>query len=102
MTGPTPMPVHHSRATMTVIKISWYLCFLFVLALAVESTITVAPAGATVIRFLMWAWAILAILFAAVAISFKVFRFPEPKWLLRSFQAVAVVATVAVVLMVVG
>jgi hypothetical protein len=87
---------------MTVIKISWYLCALFVLALVAESAITVAPPGATVIHVLMGAWAGSALLFAAVAVAFRWFRLPEPKWLVRVFLGVAVVATVAVLLLTVG
>jgi hypothetical protein len=79
---------------MTVIKISWYLCILFIVALVVESAITVAPGGAAVVHFLMGAWTTLAVLFAAVASSFRWFRVPEPKWLLRIVQGVAVVLTV--------
>ena len=87
---------------MTIINISWYLCVLFVIALVAESTITVAPGGATVIHLLMGAWAGLAVLFAAVAVASRWFRIPEPKWLVRVFQGVAVLATIAVLLMVVG
>jgi hypothetical protein len=87
---------------MTITKISWYLCVLFVLALVAESAITVAPSGATVIHVLMGAWAGLAVLFAAVAVSVSIFRFPEPKWLVRVFLGVAALATIAVFVMVVG
>jgi len=84
---------------VTVINISWYLCALFVFALVVESAITVAPGGATVIHVLMGAWAGLAFLFAAVAVAFRWFRLPEPKWLVRVFLGVA---TVAFLLLTVG
>ena len=87
---------------MTIINISWYLCVLFIMALVAESAVTVAPDGATVIHLLMGAWEGLAVLFAAVAVAFKWFCIPEPKWLVRVFEGVAVLATVAVLLMVVG
>ncbi len=87
---------------MTVTKISWYLCTLFILALVAESAITVAPGGATVIHVLMGAWGALAFLFAAVAVAFSWFRLPEPKWLVRVFLGVAVVATAGVLLLTVG
>ena len=58
--------------------------------------------GATVIHLLLWAWAGLAVLFAAVAVAFRSFRFPEPNWLVRVFLVVAVVATAAFVLLTVG
>jgi hypothetical protein len=50
--------------------------------------------GATAIHFLMGAWAGLAVLLAAVAITFRWFGFSEPKWLLRVFQGVALLATI--------
>ena len=85
---------------MTIINISWYLCVLFIIALVAESAITIAP-GAMVMR-LTGIWAVLAVLFAAVAVTFKWFHVSEPKWLLRVFQGIAVVATVVVILMVIG
>jgi hypothetical protein len=89
-------------SAMTVTKISWYLCALFIMALVAESAITAAPGGATVIHVLLWAWAGLAVLFAAIAVTFKWFRFSEPKWLVRVFLGVAALATVAVLLLTVG
>jgi hypothetical protein len=47
-------------------------------------------------------WAALAVTFVAVAVTFKWIRVPEPKWLVRVFIAVAVVATAVVAMMVVG
>jgi len=44
----------------------------------------------------------LSILFAAVALIFRVRHIPQPKWLLRLFQCFAVLATVAVFMMVGG
>jgi hypothetical protein len=87
---------------MTVINISWYLCLLFIVALVAESAITVAPGGEVGARILMGTWAGLAVLFATVAVTFSRLRLSEPRWLVRAFQGVALVATVAVILMVVG
>jgi hypothetical protein len=87
---------------MTVINLSWYLCVLFVLALAVSSAITVAPSGQPAMRLEMAAWLAFSIAFAVVAIIFKWFQVPQPKWLLRLFQCIALFATVVVALMVVG
>ena len=89
-------------AAMTIPVLSWYLCVLFAVALAVSSAITVAPGGQVWMRLEMGIWLALSVLFAAVAIIFKWFRIPQPKWSLRLFQAFAVLATVVVVLMVVG
>jgi hypothetical protein len=85
---------------MTVVNLSWYLCVLFAVALAVSSAITVEPG-------VLWfqitvTWLALSILFALVAIMFKRFRVPQPKWLLRLFQGLAVLATLVVILMVCG
>jgi hypothetical protein len=87
---------------MTVISISWYLCALFTVALVAESAITVAPGGESVVRMFMGAWAALAIIFAVVAVTFRWLHVPGPKWLVRVFLGVAVVATVVVGLLVVG
>jgi hypothetical protein len=87
---------------MTVINISWYMCVLFAVALAAESAVTVAPGGEMMVRMLMGLWAALAVVFAAVAVTVRWLHVPEPKWLARAFVGVAVVATVIVVVMVVG
>jgi hypothetical protein len=87
---------------MTVITLSWYLCVLFVVALAVSSAITVAPDGQAWMRIEMGMWLALAIGFAAVAVIFKRFHVPQPKWLLRLFQGFAVLATVVILMMVSG
>jgi hypothetical protein len=87
---------------MTVIKLSWYTCVLFVIALVVESMVTVAPSGETAARLLMGLWAALAATFAAIAVTFRWLRLSEPRWLVRAFVGVAVVATVIVAMMVVG
>ena len=47
-------------------------------------------------------WLALSILFGTVAIVFKWFHVPQPKWLLRLFQCLAVLATLVVFLMVGG
>ena len=87
---------------MTVINLSWYLCVLFAVALAISSAITVAPGGQAWMRLEMGIWLALSILFAAVAVIFRWFRIPQPKWLLRLFQGLAVLATLVVFLMVGG
>ena len=86
---------------MTVINLSWYLCVLFACALAISSAITVAPNGQASLRLEMGIWLALSILFAAVAIIFRLRHVPQPKWLLRLFQCFAVLATVVVFMMVV-
>ncbi|MGO9112801.1 MAG: hypothetical protein ACLP9L_26510 [Thermoguttaceae bacterium] len=87
---------------MTIITLSWYLCVLFAGALIISSAITVAPVGQAWMRLEMGIWLALSILFAAVAIIFKSFRVPQPRWLLRLFQCFAVLATLVVLLMIVG
>ena len=87
---------------MTVTSISWYLCVLFVVALAAASAVTVAPGGEMMVRMFMGLWAALAVTFAAVAVTFKRLRVPEPKWLVRVFLGAAVLATAVVTMMVVG
>ena len=85
---------------MTVINLSWYLCVLFAVALAISSAITFAPG---VLAFkITGIWLALSILFAAVAIVFRRFRVPQPKWLLRLFQVMAVLATLVVFVMIGG
>ena len=85
---------------MTVINLSWYLCVLFAVALVVSSAMTVEP-GVMAFK-ITGIWLALSILFAAVAIIFRSFRIPQPKWLLRLFQVSAVLATLVVFLVVVG
>ena len=89
---------------MTVINISWYLCilFAFAVALAVSSAITVAPAGQAWMRLEIGTWLALAVAFAAVAVIFKRFHVPQPRWLLRVFQGFAVLATLVALIMVGG
>ncbi len=85
---------------MTIVNLSWYLCVLFAVALAISSALAVEP-GMLMFK-ITGIWLALSILFAAVAIIFKRFRVPQPKWLLRLFQGLAVLATLAVFLMVGG
>ena len=85
---------------MTVINLPWYLCVLFAVALTISSAITVAPDGQAWMRLEMGIWLALSVLFAAVAVIFR--RFPQPKWLLRLFQGLAVLATLVVFLTVGG
>ena len=87
---------------MTATHVSWYLCFLFAVALVVSSAITVAPGGQAWMRVEMATWLALSVLFAVIAVAFRVSHVPQPKWLLRLFQGFAVLATLVVVLMVVG
>jgi uncharacterized membrane protein YhaH (DUF805 family) len=87
---------------MTVIRLSWYLCLLFIVALAADSAITFTPGGEAMVRTAMGALAVLATVFAVIAVAFRRMRQPEPKWLVRVFQAVALAATVVVAMMVVG
>ena len=87
---------------MTIPNLSWYLCILFAGALAVSSAMTVVPEGQAWMRLEMGIWLALSILFAAVAVIFKWFRIPQPKWLLRLFQGLAVLVTVVVLAMVGG
>ncbi len=87
---------------MTVINLSWYLCVLFAVALAFSSAITVAPGGQAWMRLEMGIWLGLSILFAAVAVIFKLRHVSQPKWLLRLFQCFAVLATLMVFMMVGG
>jgi hypothetical protein len=69
---------------MTIPILSWYLCVLFAVALISGSVMTVEP-GLLAFQ-VKGTWLALPILFAAVAIIFKWFRIPQPKWLLRLFQ----------------
>jgi len=87
---------------MTILSISWYLCVLFSVALVGESVVTVAPGGEIMNRILMGATGGLAVLFAAIAVSFSRFRLSQPPWLVRTFQGFAVLATLAVVTMILG
>ena len=81
---------------MTIINVSWYLCFLFVIALAVSSAISVVHGKESEMRLLMGTYLALSVLSAVVAIIFKRFSIRQPKWLLRLFQAFAVLATLVV------
>ncbi len=87
---------------MTVTTLSWYLCVLFAVALIVSSAISVAPGGEWWMALEMVTLLALSVLFAAVAVAFRVFRLSQPKWLLRTFQCLAVLATLVVALTVVG
>jgi hypothetical protein len=78
------------------------MCVLFAVALAVESAVTAAPGGQATERLLMGLWAALTIIFGAVAVTFRRLRLSEPRWLIRAFLGLAVVATAVVLLMVVG
>ena len=83
---------------MTISTVSWYLCVLFAVALAVSSLMTVAPDGQAWMRLEMATWLTLSVLFALVAIVFKRFHVPQPKWLLRLFQGFAVLPIMMILL----
>lgn len=87
---------------ISVVHISWYLCVLFIFAVVAESAATAAPGGEAMQRTLMGAWATLAIVFAGVAVAFMWLGVSDPRWLVRTLLGVALLATVAVVLMSVG
>jgi uncharacterized membrane protein YhaH (DUF805 family) len=53
-------------------------------------------------RMLMGAMAALAVIFAAVAVTFRRLHVVEPRWWVRVFLGMAVMATVVVVVMVLG
>lgn len=87
---------------MTVGNISWYLCVLFAIALAVSSAITVVPDGQAEMRLLMGTCATLSMFFAAVALAFKRLHLSQPKWLLRVLQCLAILTTLAVLMLIGG
>ncbi|GEM_PF-4827192 len=87
---------------INVVHISWYLCVLFIFAVFAESAATGAPGGEAMQRTLMGTWAALAVVFAVVAVAFMWLGISGPRWLVRTLLGVALLATVAVVLMSVG
>jgi len=87
---------------MTVSSLSWYPCFLFAVALATSSAITVAPGGKAWASVETATWRALSVLSAAVAVAIPLLRTPQPKWLMRVFQGFAVLATLVVLMMVGG
>jgi nitrate reductase gamma subunit len=87
---------------VTVTKISWYLCGLFIFALVAFSAVTVAPGAETTQRVVVGTAAALAVLFAFVALIFRRFRISEPAWLIRTMQGFALLATILVLLFAVG
>ena len=91
-----------SQSAMTITHVSWYLCLLFFVALAVSSAITVAPGGQVWMRAELATWLALSVLFAVVAVAIRLLHIPQPRWLLRTLQCFAVLATVVVALMVGG
>jgi uncharacterized membrane protein YhaH (DUF805 family) len=87
---------------MTLAGVFWYLCGLSLVALAAASAISVAPGGETPMRVERSLLAVGAVLFAATAFLLRRSHASGPEWLLRTLQALAVAATLLVVLMVVG
>ena len=83
---------------MTLTRLSWYLCGLFLFALIATSAISYVPGRETMLRFEMGIWLALAGLFAVAALVFRHFDISGPKWLLRVFQCLAVLATLLVVI----
>ena len=79
-----------------VVHISWYLCVLFLFGLLMQSAISVAPGGEVLVYSLMGTSAALAVIFAALAVTFMRLGVPGPRWLVRTLHGVAVVATVLV------
>ena len=78
---------------MTVVNISWYLCVLFVVALAAESAITVAPGGEAMVRLLMGLWAAPAVVSVAVVVTLGRLCVSEAKQPVPTFLAAAPAAT---------
>lgn len=87
---------------MRVVHICWYLCVLFAVALLVISAITVVPGRESVVQTLMVGSAVLAIAFGSVAVVLRRVQPTERRWVLRAFQAVAVLATIVVLLLIGG
>ncbi|MGD0898626.1 MAG: hypothetical protein ABR915_12370 [Thermoguttaceae bacterium] len=87
---------------MTLVNIFWYLSALFGVALIATSAITVAPGGEAGMRLELGVFAGGALLFAAIAVTLKRLGVGGPKWLLRLFQVLAVVATGLVLLIAAG
>ena len=81
------------RMEATLAGICWYLCVLFAVGLAVAITVD----------------GLLATTFGALSVAFGIGGWvlrrrarPEPRWLLLTFRCLALLATVAVLLMLVG
>lgn len=87
---------------MGVARICWYLCGLFALAVFLESTVTYHPQSQRTMWLLMGGTATLSLVFGVLAVVLWRIAFREPRWLVRVFQALAVLATVLVILMVGG
>jgi len=82
---------------MTITNISWYLCVLFAVAMLVSGQVDWGPGW--VAGRLDMKWLASSATFAALPVIFWWFRIPQPRWLLRLFQCVAVLATVVVLIM---
>ncbi len=87
---------------MTPVNLSWYLCALFAVALIAASAITVHPDAQGSMNILFAGNAGFSILFGVAAIILIRLGSPRPKWLVRGFQAVAILATLVVVVMLGG
>jgi hypothetical protein len=87
---------------MTTAGISWYLCALFLVAAVVTSAITVVPGGESAVQTQAIAAGGLSLTFAIIALATKLLGVAGPRWLLRVFQGVAVLASLVVLLMLVG
>jgi hypothetical protein len=89
-------------SAMRVANICWYLCGLFAVALLLASAATVHPDAQAAMAFLMGAEAVLSILFGILAAVLKRLNVAEPRWVVRLFQGLAVLATILVLLTAVG
>jgi hypothetical protein len=82
--------------------VCWYLSGLFAVALAVTSAMSFHPDARSEAWLLMGSDAGLSIVFALLAVGYRLKRLPSPRWLLRVFQCLAVLGTIVVLMMVGG
>lgn len=78
---------------MTSVNISWYLCTVFAIATVVASAITVHPDAQSTMNWMLAGTAGFSLVFGTVAVILKRLDSPEPKWLDRVFQVLAVLGT---------
>ena len=86
----------------SITSICWYLCGLFLFALLVTSAISVAPGGENLIAGIIAFNGFCSILFGVLALVSRRQNPSQPTWPLRTFQGIAIVATVLVLLVSVG
>jgi hypothetical protein len=87
---------------MKVAHLCWYLCGLLALALLLTSATSFHPNAEGLRAVELGVEAGLAILFGILAVVLTRLNLTEPQWVVRTFQCLAFVATVFVVLMVGG